>query len=113
FFKHYSLPIQLGPRHHVMNEFMIAPIAGLLNKDDFFYILQISRDNVRLYDATRYSITQIDLSHLDLPEDFEDILNMRSTKRTLQQHAGNRGQDHIFHGQGASKDDEENKQQLL
>lgn len=113
FFKYYSLPIQLGPRHHVMNEFMIAPIVGLLNKNDFFYILQISRDNVHLYDASRYSITQIDLSHLELPKDYEDIINMKNPDRTLQQHSGNRGQESIFHGQGASKDDEENKELLL
>lgn len=113
FFKHYSLPIQLGPRNHVMNEFMIAPIAGLLNKEDFFYILQLSKDNVKLFDASRYSIAEIDLSHLDLPKDYEDIVNMRNPERTLQQHAGSRGGENIFHGQGASKDDEDNKLMLL
>ena len=38
---------------------------------------------------------------------------MKNPDRTLQQHAGNRGQDSIFHGQGASKDAEDNKLQLL
>lgn len=112
FFKYFSLPIRLGPRHHVMTEFMLAPIAGLLNQDDFFYILQLSKDKVKLYDATRYSIAEIDLSDLDLPQDYEEIINMRSTDRSLQQHSGNAGQA-MFHGQGASKDDEDNKLKLL
>ena len=113
FFKYYILPIQMGPRHHIMNEFMIAPIAGLLNENDFFYILQLSKDKVRLYDATRYSIAEIDLSHLDLPQDYEEIINMRNPDKILQQHTGAARQQAMYHGQGASKDDEENKLSLL
>src|SRR5690606_3951578 len=58
-------------------------------------------------------IRPIDLSDLELPTDYSEIINMKNPDRALQQHAGNRGQDSIFHGQGASKDAEDNKLSLL
>lgn len=113
FFKYFTLPISFESSYYVMKEFMIAPITGLLNKDDHFFILQLSKDNVHLYDATRFSIRPIDLTHLELPKDYSEIIDMKNPDRTLQQHAGKRGQDSIFHGQGASKDAEDNKLSLL
>src|SRR6266498_6159677 len=58
----YRLPVAFEELLVIANNFHIKPLLSLFNKDGRFYILALSLNKIRLFSATRDSISEIALS---------------------------------------------------
>lgn len=109
FFAYYTVPIDFPELVVVSDRFHFKPLIPLLTDDGSFYILALSQNLVRLLQATRYSVQEIELT--DIPTSMEEALQYDDPEKSLQFHTGTpspgRGGDRaaIFHGQGAGNDD--------
>ena len=107
----FRLPVQcessviLGPRYHIL------PLFSLLQGDGLFYMLALELNQVRLFQATRYSVTEVDLG--DTPASLEDFLGPEEFQRHVQWHSGAPGRsgrrDALYHGVGPGDDIHEKK----
>ncbi len=107
----YRLPVAFEELLVIANNFHIKPLLSLFNKDGRFYILALSLNKIRLFSATRDSISEIALS---IPTAMRDFLWMDEPERQLQFHStsnasgGAKGQSVVFHGQGIGEQDKTN-----
>ncbi|MEX0938474.1 MAG: hypothetical protein WDZ59_11495 [Pirellulales bacterium] len=114
FFSTYRLPLRFAETVHVGRRFFIKPLLPLLQGDGRFYILALSQSEVNLYQASRYSIREMDLSGLHAELEFPS--ETRDADETLQHHLASPrnpviGNDSaIFHGQGGGE--EQTKQDI-
>lgn len=103
FFRQFSLPLQ-GELTVVVNDKMyLAPLLPLMADEQYYYILAIAKGSVSLYEATPYTITDIQIEDL-VPLNQEDALKYDDPEKSLQHHSGTRTGHGIFHGHGSIKD---------
>ena len=97
------LPLELEELCLVGERFHLKPLFPLLTGDGRFHLLALSRNAVRLFEATRLGVREIEL-HEDVPRSLTDALGSELTEKQLQSHSpdGNTG---IFHGHGGGTDD--------
>jgi len=105
-FVYRFVPKQFGELVVVDEQFHVTPLLSLLNADARYFILALTKDSARLYEATRSTIHNLDLPELR-------PITVDGNERPLQYHshntagAGTSGSDEsIFHGQGGSEDRE-------
>ncbi|MDQ3191624.1 MAG: hypothetical protein M3Q58_08525 [Bacteroidota bacterium] len=105
FFKHYELPIEFTSFDIISNKFHLKPLFPIIFDDGIFYLLAFSKDQVKLYTATKHSITEVELEDL-VPQGMEEALMYDDpSSGTLQHHSGQGGQANaMFHGHGGGKD---------
>ena len=58
----YRLGVPVAEYTHVAEHFVLRPISETLTKSHSFYILGVSQNKVRLLDATKDSVVQLDLA---------------------------------------------------
>lgn len=110
FFSYYTVPIDFQELVVVTNRFHLKPLMSLLTGDGQFYILALSQNLVRLFQATRYSIREIELE--DVPTSIAEALKYDDPEKNLQFHTrtsqtrGDSSRAAIYHGHGAGKDDD-------
>ena len=75
-FKSFQLPVQLNELAVVEKRFHLKPLLPLLSGDGdgHFYILSLSRKNIRLLSASRFRVDEIDLEAQGVPTSFEEAL---------------------------------------
>ena len=119
FFRTYRLPLAFEELVVVNKRFHIKPLLPLLTNDGRFYLLALSQNNVRLFDCTRYHVSEIDLTELaDVPTSLAEALRYDDPEKQLQFHTGTTGtgmpggpggtamrRAAMYHGQGVGKDD--------
>ena len=71
FFEHYTLPINFETYVYVSDHFYIKPLVTMFSGDGRFYLLHLQLEDVKLYEATRYSIGEVDVEDLT-PNQLED-----------------------------------------
>ncbi|MEA5571427.1 hypothetical protein [Calothrix sp. UHCC 0171] len=108
FFSYYTVPIDFQELVVVSDRFHLKPLMSMLTGDGNFYILALSQNLVRLFQATRYSVREIELE--DVPTSIAEALKYDDPEKSLQFHTGTTqggggGRTAIFHGQGAGNDD--------
>ena len=112
-FKPYRLPIRFDELVSVADRFHVKPILPLLTGDGRFYLLALSRNQVRLFQCTKYSVSRIELE--GVPTSLDEALKYDETEKQLQFHtrtAGGAGRrPAMFHGHGAGT--EETKDRIL
>jgi len=86
FSKVCKLPISVRPRQTVSDGFEITPLLPMLSGDGRFYILAVSANDVRLFDATRYSCEEVFIE--GLPRGMAEALHADDHERQLQFHSG-------------------------
>ena len=59
-FSYHRLPIACEEFCSVTTTFNLLPLVPLFSDDGLYFVLAISRDKVRLFEATRYSIHEVD-----------------------------------------------------
>jgi hypothetical protein len=106
--KIYHLPHRFEEMAAVSKSFYVKPILPLLNANGNFYLLAISINQVRLFQASRDSLSEIELQHM--PTSMGEALQADDHQKNLGFHTGtdNSGGGEraaIFYGQGV----EENK----
>src|SRR5512138_2069906 len=99
----YRLPIEFEELLVIANNFHIKPLLPLLVRVGKFYILAVSLNNVRLFQANADTLTEV---ALNFPNSMENALWMDEPERYLNLHSGSismnegKGGAGIFHGHG-------------
>jgi hypothetical protein len=75
-FKSFQVPMQLNELAVVEERFHLKPLLPLLSGDGdgHFYILSLSRKNIRLLSGSRFRIDEIDLESKGVPNSFTEAL---------------------------------------
>lgn len=114
FTRAYRLPIGFREEAIVEDRFYLKPLLPLFSGDGLFYILALSQNQSRLFQATRDSVEA--LSAEEIPDSLAEALRYDDLEPQLQQHTSGApntpGNDPtIFHGHAIGRDD--NKQDIL
>lgn len=112
-FRHFHLPYEAPELAVASNDFYLKPLLPLFSKDEHFYILALSKNVVKLYEANRYSIRHIEVP--SLPESMAESLQYDDGQPELQQRSigptvnpkNRAAQEHgagMFHGHGGARE---------
>lgn len=104
----HRLPLTVEELAVVADRFHVKPLLPLVGANDRFWVLALSQQYVRLYEASRHTLREID--SLDLPASVEDVVGYDYETRSLQFHtgaesAGGGRRRAMYHGHGAGIDD--------
>ncbi len=102
-FEYYPVPIDLNPLNYVSNQFYLLPLLPLLNRNDRFFLLALSRGDVRFFEGHQFSITPVKISDL-VPENIQAALALEDPEKSLQMRNAGPGGVSVFHGHGLHKD---------
>lgn len=108
-FKYYKLPTPFNELVVVAGRFHIKPLLNVFAADGLFYILAISKKEVRFLEASHYNVSPVNLENI--PKGMSDVLKFDVYDTSLQFHTqtpvysnpGKRAA--MFYGQGSSTDD--------
>jgi hypothetical protein len=113
FFRAYRLPIRFRERAVVGRRFIIRPLLSLRGGDGALYILALSRNQVRLFEAREHAMREVELR--GVPRSLAEALGTQETPEMLQFHtaspAGAGARPAIYSGGGTGAEDE--KTELL
>jgi hypothetical protein len=102
----YRLPVSVGEIAVVTERFHLKPLIPALATGATFYLLALSRHEVRLLRGGRFQISELALRKI--PASIDEALRFDDREPQLQSHAASRtgrgGTIAVFHGQGAGKD---------
>lgn len=98
----YRLPLAFEELLLVSDRFHIKPVLPLFTNNEHFFVLALSKHSVRLFDATRYSISQMELPE-ETPTSLEEAVSLDDPEKQLQfrtnvPRGGGEGQAPAFHG---------------
>lgn len=95
----YRLPLDLEPLVTVAHRFHLKPLLPLFFDNRYFYILALSQNQVRFFQATRYHISEIPLD--GVPTSLAEALQYDQPEEQLQFHSsGSGGTLPVYHGHG-------------
>jgi hypothetical protein len=102
----YRLPTTVVELAVVAERFHLKPLLPAVATDDVFYLLALSRNDVRVLRGSKLQLSEIALGAI--PASLAEALRFDDREPQLQSHAGGRvGGGSVvaaFHGQGAGKD---------
>ncbi|MDK3156606.1 hypothetical protein QPK87_08445 [Kamptonema cortianum] len=114
-FRYYRLPLDFEELAVVSDRFHLKPLLSLFTGDGQFYLLALSQNQVRLFQGSRFSISEVELENV--PQGIAEALRYDDPEQQLQFHTrtqparaegdsrsdpyGNRAA--IFHGQGGGE----------
>ncbi|GMU21761.1 MAG: hypothetical protein AMXMBFR13_18500 [Phycisphaerae bacterium] len=102
----FPLPLEVEEVTVVSDSFHIKPLLPLLTDGGRFYILALSENDVRLYQATRTTIDEVPVA--GMPRSLAQALSHDDPEKSLQFHGHMSGPDTpargMFHGHGMPKD---------
>ena len=107
----YQLPFSCKEQVVVSNHFYLKPLLPFLTSDQYFYILALSQNEIRLLEATHYSVKEVNLPP-SVPSNLAEAMQYDEPVSQLEYHSGVSGgtigkggrQPLIFHGQGVGTD---------
>lgn len=110
-FEKYTLPIKFVAYHYIGQEFYVKPLVPAFSGDGRFYILALQLQEVKLYEATKYSVGEVHVEDLT-PSRLEERVGFDYEPKTLQQKTikVNSGKTEM-HGHDAA--DRERKNEIL
>lgn len=83
FFKTYSLPINFKAYNYIANSFYIMPLMPMFVGDGSFYLMTLQLEDVKLYEMTKNSVTEIKINHL-IPKRLEESVGYDYEEKGLQ-----------------------------
>ncbi len=115
-FEYFRLPYASGEETVIMNRFLVTPLMKYYTAYGRFFILSLSQNSVRLYQATPYTINEVDIENA--PGNIAEALRWDDPERQFQYHTGTAAQvagkrAAVYHGQGVGTDDSVHKVNLL
>ena len=97
---HFRVPLALTEEATVAAAPRVRPLLPLLVGDGHFFILALSQNEIRLFEATRSTVGQLDLGLV--PRSMDEALAHEDPERQLQfRSGGGGGGEAQFHGHGA------------
>ncbi|WP_298369384.1 hypothetical protein [uncultured Lutibacter sp.] len=110
-FNYYTLPIPFTAKTEVASSFYLTPLLPLYEEEEQYYLLELSQDYVKLYEASKFGLTNLHIKSL-APDTLEKAIGFDFKQKMLQFRSG---QDAFsagsFHGHGEGKDDD--KKEIL
>lgn len=95
----YRSPLKFEPLVMVGQRFHLKPLLPLFFENRYFYILALSQHQVRLFQATRYDISEVPLE--GFPTSIEEALKYDDPEEQLNFHSvSGDGSAPTYHGQG-------------
>ncbi|WOD44600.1 hypothetical protein [Hwangdonia lutea] len=102
FTKTYTLPVHFKEFNYISNSFYLKPLMPMFVGDGSFYLLMLERRNVKLYECTQHSFTEIIIDDL-IPESKRDRVGFDYEEKNLQFRTGQAGSGYaMYHGQEAA-----------
>lgn len=98
----FRIPVEVTESLSVGDHFHLLPLARVLDTTGKCYVLTVSKNHVRLFDATRNTIEELPLGNI--PASFDDVVDDIPEKQ-LQAHPTGGG-NMVFHGHADSNDTE-------
>jgi hypothetical protein len=111
-FQHYRVSLTVPERVVVSRRFHVKPLLPLLTLDSTFYILGLSENRLRLFEAGLDSVSELQIE--SLPTSLAEALRFDDAEKQLQFHtrtSGIAGRPAVFHGHGL--DGSEDKDAVL
>lgn len=103
----FRLPIPVDRLVIVGRRFHLKPVVPLLVHDGRYFVLALSLNRVRVFEATRFTMRELDLP--GVPASLEDVVGADWEQRSLQLHmstpAGDGSRTAEYHGHGVGHDD--------
>jgi hypothetical protein len=87
FFKYLHVPLKVPEHIHVEGRFHTKPLLRMLSSTGRYYILALSQDEVRLLEATQYSVRQCTLK--GIPKSIADALQYNELEQAPQMRVAN------------------------
>jgi hypothetical protein len=109
YFRTFNVPVQFEELNYISIEFYLKPLLPLFNDDGLFYLLTLKRDEVKLFEAQKYNISEVDISEV-VPLRLEERVGYDFEQKQLQfrtQWGGNKPGS--FHGHGENEWREKNE----
>ncbi|GAB1420528.1 hypothetical protein MASR2M15_06280 [Anaerolineales bacterium] len=107
-FHYYHLPFSVEEQLIIARSYYLKPVLPMFTNNGHYYLLTISQDEVGLFEATRYSIGQIELPE-GTPQSLDEVHKLDDPQTHLQSHTATTHsgmQSAIFHGQGGGEDEQ-------
>ncbi len=102
-FERYRVVLSLAEEVVVAASFRVRPVLSLVSRDETFFVLSLSQNDVQLFEATRSAITMLDLG--STATSMDEALSLEDPERQLQFHStGGGGVAFYGHGAGAELD---------
>lgn len=107
FFEFYVLPIYFDSFHFISGNFYLKPLVPMFNGNGRFYLLALSLDGASLFEGTKHSIAEIEISDI-VPDAITQSFHEEDKEKSLQFRTGQQGDGNAqFHGHHSK--DEKNK----
>jgi hypothetical protein len=101
-FVNFRLPVTFEDLVVVTDRFHLKPMLPLLSRGRYFYLLTLSQAQIRLYEASRHKLDELELE--GVPSGLDEALRFDDPERRLQFHTSTdspgRERDAQFHGHG-------------
>ena len=109
--QYYTFPIAFETKTHVANHFYLSPLLPLYSDQGLYYLLELSQDYVKLYEASKYGLKDLYIDDF-APDQLEKAVGFDFRPKLVQFRSGQAPHGAgIFHGHGDGKDDE--KKELI
>ena len=102
-FRYYRLPLHFDELLVVTDRFHVKPLLRLFTEDGRFYLLTLSKNDIRFYQCTRYGARGLELPE-GTPRSLSDVLAVAGVQKQQQMHTT--GASARFHGHGSKAQDE-------
>ncbi len=96
-FHAYPLPYAVEERLVLGDRFFLLPVLPLFTGNGHFFVLAVSQNQARLFEATRNSVSEVALR--GLPQSMDDVHGDRENQRNLQGRTSGGGA-YMVHGHG-------------
>ncbi len=107
-FKHFELPVPFNSLVYVGSHFYLRPLTPMFVGDGRYFLLAISQNELRFFEASRHGVTPVVVKDL-VPENIKEALAYSEKELSLQMHSGTGSSSvAIYHGQGGGKDRKNN-----
>jgi hypothetical protein len=85
-FRYYRLPLNFRELVVVTDRFHTKPLLPLFSGSERFYVLALSQNEVKLFEGSRYNISEVELE--GVPKSMEEALIYDDHEKQLQLHPG-------------------------
>ncbi|WP_282049573.1 hypothetical protein [Maribacter aquivivus] len=104
--QYFQVPLLFETQTYVANHFYLKPLLPMYHNDGTYYLLELSRDYVKLYKASRYQFKDLFVEDF-APKRLEEAVGFDYRPKVLQfRNANNLSSAGVFHGHGEGKDDD-------
>jgi len=104
YFNYFRVPISFDERVHVGKRFILSSLLPEIIYDGTYYLLALSKKNVRFLKSTISGIEPIKLE--GMPTNYKDFMRFYVMQKQVQVHSGAPGRSSVYHGHGIGTDDE-------